>query len=363
MGIRELGLDRFGGVRPRSAAAEPGPLVPEVPSSWFAFGSERELARGPLSRVFFGKRLVAFRTASARYAVLDARCAHMRADLGAGRVDGEHLLCPYHEWAYGADGRCAHVPGAARVPEFARQTSYPCALRHGWLYFFHGSEALFPLPFFEGLEPAALCAGRAQHFEAECPWHLIAGNAFDLRHLRPVHARRLLDEPVIDAPSPFARRIRYTSRVLGLTAADRWVRALAGATVSISITVWAGNLSLVVARFPRLTSYISVLATPLQPACCRVSTLVYRERSPSALGRWTLQPLSLAARRALTRRFLREDVARLAGIECDPRTLLDEDLELARYVAWLARLPRADACPADEPAQAPAGARGDPCSS
>jgi len=342
MGTRTPGLDRNGDIRrsrPREAH-DPARSVPEVPASWFLFGTTRELERGPLTRSFFGKELVAFRTASGHYAVLDARCSHMRADLGAGEVQGEHVVCPYHRWAYGIDGRCASIPGVARIPEFASQASYPVAARHGFLFFFPGPEALFPLPFFEDVGPATLVAGRAYHFDAACPWYLIAGNAFDLQHLRPVHQRRLLDEPVIDAPSPFARRIRYTSHVLGLTAADRWVRALAGATVSISITAWAGNWSLVVARFPRLTSYIAVLATPVEPGRCRVSTFVFRERARSALARWTLQPFSLAVRRALTKRFLHEDIARLAGIACDPRSLLPEDAELTSYVEWLAQLPR-----------------------
>lgn len=333
-----------------------GPGLPDpqrgvlpVPASWFLFGAASEIEAAPVSRSFFGRRLVAFRTQAGRVAVLDARCSHMRADLGTGCVVGEHILCPYHRWGYDVDGRCVLIPGSTEIPAFARQLSYPAVVRHGFLFFFNGREASFPLPFFEGLEVDALVAGRVFHFDADCPWYLVAGNAFDLQHLRPVHQRRLLDEPVIDAPSPHSRRIRYRSRVLGSTRADRWVRTLAGDEVSISITVFAGNLSLVTARFPRLTSYILVLATPHETGACRVSAFVFRERSRSALERRVLEPLSLAVRLALTKRFLQEDIARLAGISCDARTLHPLDHELAAYVAWLAHAARSDPTRTPEP--------------
>jgi aminopyrrolnitrin oxygenase len=343
------GMDDGVGHAPSRASV----LEPPAPASWFLFGESREIGTAPVARTFFGERLVAFRTDTGRAAVLSARCSHMGADLGLGEVRGEHLVCPYHRWAYGTDGRCARIPDSTEIPPFARQRSYPVLERHGYLFFFRGRAATFPLPFFEGLEPEALVAGRAYHFDAECPWHLIAGNAFDLQHLRPVHNRRLLCEPVIDAPCPHSRRIRYESEVLGVTAADRCVRALAGDRVAISIRVWAGNFTLVTARFPRLTSYILVLAAPSAAGHCRVSTLVFRERARNALERGLLQPLSLAVRRTLTGRFLQEDISRLAGIVCDPRRLHPLDHELARFVEWVTLLPRSEAAAHPEPRSDP----------
>jgi 3-ketosteroid 9alpha-monooxygenase subunit A len=35
---------------------------------------------------------------------MDARCAHMGADLGCGRIAGDEIVCPYHNWRYGPDG-------------------------------------------------------------------------------------------------------------------------------------------------------------------------------------------------------------------------------------------------------------------
>src|SRR6185369_8686627 len=92
--------------------APPASSFPAYPASWYVFCPEAALRRGPLSKRILGRDLVAFRTASGRVAVLNARCSHLDANLGCGRVTGESLQCPFHHWKYGADGRCTHVPGA-----------------------------------------------------------------------------------------------------------------------------------------------------------------------------------------------------------------------------------------------------------
>src|SRR5262249_13349123 len=116
---------------------------PAYPSSWYLFCAARELRNGPLSRDLLGRRLVAFQTEGGRPVLLDARCAHLGADLGRGCVVGETLRCPFHHWAYGPDGRCTHIPAMPAVPAFARQMAYPVQERHGLVFVFNGPEPLF----------------------------------------------------------------------------------------------------------------------------------------------------------------------------------------------------------------------------
>src|SRR5258705_13408054 len=105
--------------------APPASSFPEYPASWYLFCHTAELRKGPLSKRVLGHDLVVFRTASGRVALLNARCSHLGANLGCGRVVGESIQCPFHNWKYGADGRCTNVPGAGQIPSFARQDSYP----------------------------------------------------------------------------------------------------------------------------------------------------------------------------------------------------------------------------------------------
>src|SRR5215213_4758749 len=83
---------------------------PTYPVAWYLFGESAELAGRPVSKELLGRRLVAFRTASGKIAVLDAHCSHLHADLGNGCVEGETIQCPYHHWRYGIDGQCVHIP-------------------------------------------------------------------------------------------------------------------------------------------------------------------------------------------------------------------------------------------------------------
>src|SRR5439155_18370363 len=79
----------------RARAAAPAPPAearfPAYPATWYLFGHRDELRRGPVSKDLLGRRLVAFRTGAGRAAVLDARCAHLGADLGRGRVVGDGI--------------------------------------------------------------------------------------------------------------------------------------------------------------------------------------------------------------------------------------------------------------------------------
>src|SRR5437879_2405069 len=118
--------------------APPAEHFPTYPAAWYLFGEVRELCHRPVSKDLLGRRLVSFRTETGKLVVLDARCSHLRADLGNGCVVGETVQCPYHNWRYDATGRCVHIPAGVAIPDFARQRSYPAIERHGLIFFFNG---------------------------------------------------------------------------------------------------------------------------------------------------------------------------------------------------------------------------------
>jgi nitrite reductase/ring-hydroxylating ferredoxin subunit len=320
--------------------APAGDRFPPCPATWYLFGAARELRRGPVSKAMLGRRLVAFRTAAGRYAVLDARCAHLGADLGRGCVVAEALRCPFHHWEYDANGRCRHIPGAADVPAFARQTSYPVEERHGFLFFFNGPQPLFPLPFFADCRPEDFVAGRPFRFIADCAWYLLAANGFDAAHFQAVHDRTLTGPATVDCPHPLARRVRYHARVTGHSVYDRLLRRFAGGLVEVSITTWAGPFILVTGFFRRACSYLLIAGQPLGPRQSLVEVLVYAPRCRGRLAQALLAPLGLEVRRAFTRGFLRDDLDRLAGICYNPHTLIEADRLLIEYFAWVADLPQ-----------------------
>ena len=65
---------------------------------------------GPHAVEAFGTKLVVFRDSAGELHVLDAYCRHMGGDLTMGTVKGDQVACPFHDWRWGGDGRCASIP-------------------------------------------------------------------------------------------------------------------------------------------------------------------------------------------------------------------------------------------------------------
>ncbi len=315
-------------------------LFPQWPESWYLFGSISELARGPVSKLMLGRQLVAFRGESGALAVLDARCSHMGADLGCGRVDGDAIVCPYHNWRYGADGVCTHAPGVTHPPRFARQRTFPAVERHGHIFFFNGPEPLFPLPFFLGENAADYVAGRVFRYVADCSWFVNSAHAFDRQHFDTVHDRRLLAPPEIDCPAPFARRNRYRAEVLGRTPLDRVLRMGAGRIVEISLTVWGGTFVCITGDFGRTRSRFFMITRPLENGHTLCEGIVF---APRPAG-----PLALWVRRFFTHGYLADEARRIRGTRYDAGRFVEADADMIDYFHWLVALPQ-EAAPAPQP--------------
>ena len=103
----------------------------------------------------FGTKLVVFADAAGELHVLDAYCRHMGGDLTMGTIKGDQVACPFHDWRWGGDGRCAQIPYARRVPPAARTRSWLTLERNGQLFVWHDPEGNPPaddvtIPLIEG---------------------------------------------------------------------------------------------------------------------------------------------------------------------------------------------------------------------
>jgi aminopyrrolnitrin oxygenase len=311
---------------------------PRFPRSWYFFGASHELQRRPVSRDLLGRRLVGYRTASGQVVLMQARCCHLGADLGKGRVVGDHLQCPFHHWEYGPDGRCMHIPAQSTIPSFARQTCFPVVERHGFVFFFNAPEPLFPLPFFPDCRPEDFRAARPFKHKLACPWFMVGANAFDLQHFRAAHDRRLDGRARVENPGPFCRRATGSFVVAGSSVRDWLTRLFAGTRVTMSITDWCGNLMFTTATFRRTTSYGMVITEPLADGGVLVRVIVFTRRSQSVLGRCCRDPLRLEIRRYFIQKFLSADAELLGDARYQPLGLIDCDRDLAAYWCWLAEV-------------------------
>lgn len=317
----------------------PASSFPAHPASWYLFGHARELSK-PLSKRILGRQLVAFRTRSGKVSVMAAHCSHMGADLGCGNVIGDSIQCPFHNWKYGADGVCNHIPGTNSIPAFARQTSYPVEERHGYIFFFNGTEALFPLPFFFDADPNDFSAGKIFSYTSDCNWFVNAAHGYDTQHFDAVHDRKLIAPPQIDCPHPFARRNRYRAEVLGRTKMDKFLKIFAGRTVEISITNWGGTFVLITGDFDHAHSRFIIATQPLDGDKTLCEGIVFAPRIRNPLGHALFEPLILAMRRFFTHGYLKDEASRLLGTRYDPATMIPHDRDMIDFFNWVVALPQ-----------------------
>ena len=309
---------------------------PDYPASWYLFGPSSDLKEHPVSKRMLGRLVVAFRTSSGKVAVMDGHCAHLGADLGCGKVIGETIQCPFHSWRYGADGVCKHIPGARNIPSFARLRTYPVTERHGYVFFFNGTQPLFPLPFFFGEDPRDYAAGGFFRYVANCNWYMNAAHAFDMQHFASVHERELIGPPEVDYPAPFARRNRYFAKVVGRSVLDRLLRRFVGKTVEITISVCGGMFVMVTANFGRAHSRFIIAAQPLEDGQTLCEGLVFARSTHVAL----LDKLNLTVRRVFTHGYLAAEARQLRGTRYDPRSLGPTDQDMIEFFQWVASLPQ-----------------------
>jgi 3-ketosteroid 9alpha-monooxygenase subunit A len=112
---------------------------------WHCLGlAEAFRDSGPHAVQIFGTKLVVFADSGGHLHVLDAYCRHMGGDLSRGTVKGDAIACPFHDWRWGGDGRCARIPYARRVPPAARTRSWITLEQNGHLFVWHDPQRNSP---------------------------------------------------------------------------------------------------------------------------------------------------------------------------------------------------------------------------
>lgn len=303
------------------------------PASWYLLCRGGELPRGaPRALSVAGQELAAWRRPDGRTAAIAARCAHQHATLAGGRLDGELLRCPFHGWAWRADGRCVNAPGLPAPPAYAHLPAWPTEERHGLVHLFLGPTPRFPLPFFAGEDPAAWEAGAPLRLLADTPWYMVSANGFDEQHFAWVHGREHVSPPEVERPHPCARRVVHRFRVTGRTPADRLVRRAFGPGATLTFESWLGTTIVGTMAFGPFVNHLLVYVQPLGLTRCAVDFVVHVRRD------WPrpLRALAHALLRRCTGAFFRHETQVLGGPRLDPERLTAGDALLRGYLEWLA---------------------------
>lgn len=112
-----------------------------------AYTDELEGA-GPLSTCLLDVDLVVYKSGD-RYVVARDLCIHRGARISGGWIEGDEIVCPYHGFRYGADGRCTRVPAQPEtaIPRKLCLQTFPAVNRYGVIWTcLAGTEAANTIP-------------------------------------------------------------------------------------------------------------------------------------------------------------------------------------------------------------------------
>jgi nitrite reductase/ring-hydroxylating ferredoxin subunit len=106
--------------------------------------------------MLLGQELALWRSAAGAVQAWENRCPHRSVRLTLGFVVGDQLVCRYHGWRYGSDGRCIGVPStpALAPPPAACVRTYICREADGLVW---ASLALAPRGYPPRLPSLAAC--------------------------------------------------------------------------------------------------------------------------------------------------------------------------------------------------------------
>jgi phenylpropionate dioxygenase-like ring-hydroxylating dioxygenase large terminal subunit len=168
---------------------------------WYAAAiSDTVKADGkPIGVDILDQRIVLFRdsTTGAVHA-LDDVCPHRGAPFSDGWVEHREghqcVVCPYHGWAVGGEGKIHHVPAAEHPGEWPRRQVVPvydCDERGGFIWLWYGSQDLPrdarpPIPFVPELEDPEWKAVYGE-IEFDCSHASVFENALDMSHIHYLH--------------------------------------------------------------------------------------------------------------------------------------------------------------------------------
>ena len=68
--------------------------------NWHDVGPAAELARKPLQVIDAGRTKIALIHRDGQFSAISGVCNHVAGPLGQGRIDGDYVVCPWHNWKF-----------------------------------------------------------------------------------------------------------------------------------------------------------------------------------------------------------------------------------------------------------------------
>lgn len=297
--------------------------------SWFPICRSHEVVQGQVTgRPFLGGKVAIYRGDDGIARVVSSYCVHMGADLSYGKVVGDRLQCPFHQFEFGEGGRCVSTGVGAPPPPHAAIFAFPTAERYGLVWAFNGEEPLWELPQLQRGEDRLVIAERDPNFG--CDPFVITGNTFDWHHFSMLHDFTDVDPMSLDD-------VKWNAFTCGYSFTGRHWQ---GEPVAYDIDVLGTNIYLQQGTLDGRW-YATVFAGAIDgPGKFRSFMQLLVEPADDTPQAATAAHYLSETFADLEMRFAVQDEAVLQHIHFGPGVLLPDDRPFTMYLNYLRRYPR-----------------------
>lgn len=265
------------------------------PNGWFRVADSADVpARGVRPLRYFGRDLVAFRTADGHVRVLDAHCPHLGAHLGhGGCVEGDGVRCPFHGWLIGGDGRCADIPGVRHIPARAAVRSWLVREVNGLIIVWHhagGEKPAWEIPEMPEMRDGDWTPWRrGRQWRIHCHIQDIAENGIDTAHMPLIHATQTkqISSESLETDGPVL--VHHMAHEYQLFPLARWL----GARVHGPLDIMYYGLGCAVNRAlvdagPKFRYLFLFTFTPVDEQTVEVSSILTMKKIWNPVATWLL---------------------------------------------------------------------------
>lgn len=165
-------------------------IDPVLLNDWHPVAIAENLAINQIvSSQLLDTRIILWRDSNDHLHAWEDRCPHRGTQLSLGSIKDGKVVCAYHGWHFGSEGRCQHIPALPLLSEAnlkAQVGTYLTAERYGFIWVCLGTptQAIPLFPEFDDHELRKVWCGS---YEVASSGPRIVENFLDMAHFAFVH--------------------------------------------------------------------------------------------------------------------------------------------------------------------------------
>lgn len=170
-------------------------MDPVLAADWHPVALSSSITAGALRAAdLLDTRLVLWRDRAGLLHAWEDRCPHRGTRLSLGMLQDDALRCAYHGWAFGADGRCTHIPAHPAALPKAQVAAYRVVEQYGLAWVCLGEPAQAGPPPFPEFADDGLRKVWCGPYDVRSSGPRIVENFLDMAHFAFVHEGILGDQ-------------------------------------------------------------------------------------------------------------------------------------------------------------------------